>query len=213
MAYFILGMFCYTLIGMIGLNYIDINFSFLFLLVFPTIVILELFRKENPSWKRIGGYLTGILYVAVPFALLNALFLMPGQVNYTVAIIFGLLVIIWTSDVFAYLIGSKIGKHRLFERISPKKSWEGSFGGLIFALIAAYVLSLFFKELTMIEWLIMAVIIVITGTLGDLSESFLKRQAGVKDSGNILPGHGGLLDRFDATLFATPFVLVYINLI
>lgn len=212
-AYFLLGMFCYTLIGLIGLGYLEIGFAFLMVLVFPMVIILELFRKENPSWKRIGSYLTGIFYVAIPFGLISGLFLLPGQADYSIAIVFGLFIIIWASDVFAYLVGSMIGKHRLFERISPKKSWEGSFGGLVFALIAAYFLSMFFKELSLVHWLVMAVIIVVTGTLGDLSESFLKRQAGVKDSGTIFPGHGGVLDRFDATIFATPFVLVYVNLI
>jgi phosphatidate cytidylyltransferase len=212
-AYYSLGMITYVLIGLIGLGYIEIGFAFLLLLIFPTVVISELFRKHNPSWKRIGSYMSGIFYIAVPFGLLNALFLLPGHAQYTVSILFGMFVIIWASDVFAYLSGSMFGKTKLFERISPKKTWEGSIGGLIFALVAAYILSLFFKELTLAEWLVMAVIIVVTGTLGDLTESMLKREAGVKDSGNILPGHGGILDRFDATLFATPFTLVYINLI
>ena len=212
-TYLGLGMFCYILVGLIGLGYIDIRFAFLLLLLFPILVILELFRKDNPSWKRIGSYLTGFFYVAIPFGLINALFFLPGHLTHSIAIVFGMFVIIWASDVFAYLVGSKLGKNKLFERISPNKSWEGSIGGLVFALLAAYVLSLFFKELNLVQWLIMAVLLVIVGTLGDLSESMLKRQAGVKDSGNIFPGHGGVLDRFDSIIFSTPFVLVYINLI
>jgi phosphatidate cytidylyltransferase len=105
------------------------------------------------------------------------------------------------------------GRHRLFERISPKKSWEGSVGGFIFGLFAAYLLSLYFQEFDLMSWLIIAAIIMIFGTFGDLAESMIKRSLKIKDSGSILPGHGGLLDRFDAVLLAAPPVLVYINMI
>ncbi len=212
-AYYLFGMLIYSLVGLIGLGYVDIIFSYLLLLLFPVTIILELFRKENPGWRRIGIYYTGWFYVAIPFGLLCTLFLTPASENYFIGILIGLFVIIWSSDVFAYLTGSMIGKHKLFERLSPKKTWEGSIGGLLFALLAAYILSIIYNQLSLVEWMILAVIIVIAGTLGDLSESFLKRQAGVKDSGKLLPGHGGILDRFDATLFATPFVFVYVNLI
>ncbi len=210
--YYILGMFFYFLVALIGLGLIDIRYAYLILLLLPVIIIFELFRKEGAGWNRIGIYFTGFFYVSLPFGLLNALFVLPDRGEYVIGILIGMFVIVWSSDIFAYLTGSMFGKHRLFERISPKKSWEGSIGGLVFALLAAYVLSLFFTELSLTRWLILAVIIVITGTLGDLSESFLKRKAGVKDSGNIFPGHGGVLDRFDATLFAVPFVFFYINL-
>jgi len=211
-AFYVLGMFVYILTGLIGLGLVDIRYAYLILLVFPLTIICELFRKKDASWNRIGACFTAFFYVALPFGLLNALFVLPDREGYHTGILIGTFVIVWSSDIFAYLAGSMFGKHRLFERISPKKSWEGSIGGLLFALLAAYILSLFFNELSLTRWLIMAIIIVITGTLGDLSESFLKRKAGVKDSGNIFPGHGGVLDRFDATLFAVPFVFVYINL-
>ena len=128
-------------------------------------------------------------------------------------LLIAVLVIIWCNDILAYLTGSFFGKHRLFERISPKKTWEGFAGGLIMALVAAFILSLFSSTLSVIEWLILALIIVLTATIGDLSESMLKRYAGVKDSGNLMPGHGGILDRFDAVLFATPFVFIYFKLL
>jgi len=210
--YYVLGMFVYSLVGLIGLGLVDIRYVYPILLVFPLTIICELFRKKDASWKRTGVYFTAFFYVAIPFGLLNALFFVPDRDESLIGILIGMFVIVWSSDIFAYLTGSMFGKHRLFERISPKKSWEGSIGGLLFALLAAYILSLFFKELSLTRWMIMAVIIVITGILGDLSESFLKRKAQVKDSGNIFPGHGGVLDRFDATLFAVPFVFVYINL-
>ena len=210
--YFIFGLFNYSVTGLIGLGYVDIRFAYLIILTFPVVIVLELFNKSESSWKRIGIYLTGWMYISIPFGLMNALFLTPQVEGYFTGFLIGLFIIIWSSDVFAYLVGSAIGKHRLFERVSPKKSWEGSVGGLIFALVAAYIMSLMYTQIGLINWFIIAIIIVITGTFGDLVESMLKREAGVKDSGTILPGHGGVLDRFDATIFAVPFVFVYVNL-
>ena len=211
--YYLFGILLYIIIGLIGLGYLDIRFAYFLLLMFPLTIVFELFRKTDASWLRIGSYFTGFVFVAIPFGLMNALYFIPGFEGFSTAILIGLFVLVWTSDVFAYLTGSMFGKHRLFERISPKKSWEGSIGGFIFALIAAYILSLFYTQIGIVNWLILAVIIVVTGTLGDLCASLLKRLAGVKDTGTFFPGHGGVLDRFDATIFATPFVFVYINLI
>ena len=119
---------------------------------------------------------------------------------------------LWANDTGAYLIGTAIGKHRLFERISPKKSWEGSIGGFIISMIAAFLFSIFYTKLNIYEWFIFAALISVSGTYGDLTESILKRKIGVKDSGNILPGHGGLLDRFDSSLFAAPVIYSYLIL-
>jgi len=210
--YFLFGMFNYVIVGLIGLGYLDIRFAYLTILTFPVTILFGLFKRTTHVWKTVGVQFTGWLYLSIPFGLMNALFLSPVVDGYFIGLILGLFMIIWTSDVFAYLVGSAIGKHRLFERISPKKSWEGSLGGLVFALVAAYILSLFFTQISLVDWMILAVIIVVTGTFGDLAESMLKREAGVKDSGTILPGHGGILDRFDATIFAVPFVFVYVNL-
>jgi len=210
--FYIIGLLIYVVTSLIGLGYIDIRFAWLLFLIFPITFIFELFRTEQ-STKRIGSYFSGWLYVSIPFGLLVSLYLIPQREGYFPGIIIGLFTIIWSSDVFAYLVGSLFGKTRLFERISPNKSWEGSIGGLLFALLAAYILSLIYTELNLIQWLILAVLIVITGSLGDLVESMLKRIAGVKDTGTLLPGHGGVLDRFDATIFAAPFVFVYVNLI
>ena len=196
-----------------GLGYLDLRFAYIILLIFFLTFIIELFRKHNASRERIGTWFMGFIYIALPFGLMNSLFVTGNIEGFRTDILIGLFIIIWSSDVFAYLVGSWIGKHKLFERISPKKSWEGSIGGLVFALLAAYILSLIYPNLTLPEWFTFAVIVVVTGALGDLIESMLKRQAGVKDSGTLLPGHGGVLDRFDAVIFATPFVFVYINLI
>jgi phosphatidate cytidylyltransferase len=126
--------------------------------------------------------------------------------------VIGYLVILWLNDTGAYFIGSLLGKHRLFERISPKKSWEGSIGGAALSLITAWAVSLVFTDISLWKWLVMAGIISITGTLGDLVESMLKRSLDVKDSGSLLPGHGGILDRFDAVFLSVPFVFVFLSL-
>jgi phosphatidate cytidylyltransferase len=120
---------------------------------------------------------------------------------------------LWASDTGAYLFGMKLGKTKLFERHSPKKSWEGFFGGVLTSVLVSYIISLFFTELSPFVLGGMAVLIVSFGTLGDLVESMLKRSLDVKDSGNILPGHGGFLDRFDGLLIAAPIVYVYLYLI
>ena len=123
------------------------------------------------------------------------------------------LLMLWASDTGAYLFGRKLGKTKLFERHSPKKSWEGFFGGVFTSVLVAFIISLFFKEISSLVWIGMAVLVVTFGTLGDLVESMLKRSLNVKDSGNILPGHGGILDRFDGLLIAAPVVFTYLYLV
>jgi len=180
------------------------------------IFIVELYRKKEHPFQNIAITITGIIYLTLPVLLIIkiAFGLTPGDaVPYHGGVIMGCILLIWASDTGAYMIGSKFGKHRLFERISPKKSWEGFFGGMLVALLAAWLDSIWFPVLTLMEWMIISVIVVVTGTLGDLVESMLKRSIGVKDSGNILPGHGGILDRFDALLISIPFVFFYLFLI
>ena len=161
---------------------------------------LTLFQKYIAAIFYIGGgciFLTMIPYHSEQFAKL---------------LIVGVFVLIWVNDSFAYLVGKTLGKHKLFPKISPKKTIEGSLGGLIFALIAAYIISTFEPILTRLEWMVLAVVIVIMGNLGDLLESKFKRVAGVKDSGAILPGHGGILDRLDSLVFAAPFAYLILIL-
>ncbi len=124
----------------------------------------------------------------------------------------GIFILIWVNDSFAYLVGSSIGRRKLFPSVSPKKTVEGTLGGFIFTLVAAYILSLYEPILKSAEWIILATVIVIMGSLGDLIESKLKRLAGVKDSGAILPGHGGMLDRLDSLIFAAPFAYLVLNI-
>lgn len=211
--YYIFGIIIYAIIGLSGLGYIDVRFSAIIFVIFFIQIAIELFRKNDPNWRNIATYLTGYIYISVPFGLMNSLFYSGAIDQPQIGILIGMFVLIWTSDVFAYLTGSLIGKHKLHERISPKKTWEGSMGGLFFALLAAYILSILVPQLNLVEWMALTIIIVISGTIGDLAESLLKRNAGVKDSGTIFPGHGGVLDRFDAVIFATPMVFVFINLI
>ena len=181
------------------------------LLVF-IVPIRELYRTDSDSAiPNIATTLLGIVYVALPFGLMNFMFRYKGE--NTFHLLLGMFVILWTADTFAYLVGSRIGKNRLFERVSPKKSWEGSVGGMIASLIAAFIFSLYFKELTLALWLGYALLIVVAGTYGDLIESMFKRSLNIKDSGNILPGHGGILDRFDAVFIAVPAAILYLMFI
>lgn len=210
----IAGSMVYIIIALISWQLIGYKFLCAALLIPPLIFIIELYRKSESPIQNIALTLLGILYISLPFALLNIFLnpqLIPGE--YHPGILIGFFVIIWCNDSFAYLTGITFGRHRLFERISPKKSWEGSIGGFFFGLLAAYFLSLYFQEFDLTNWLIIAAIIMIFGTFGDLAESMIKRSLKIKDSGNILPGHGGLLDRFDAVIMAAPPVLIYINMI
>lgn len=209
--YYFFGILIYIIIGLSGIGYIDVRYNAIIFVILFIQIAIELYR-DNPQWRHITSLITGYIYIAVPFGLMNSLFYSGAIDIPQVGVLIGMFVLIWTSDVFAYLTGSMLGKHKLMERISPKKTWEGSFGGLFFALVAAYLLSLFVTQFNLVQWLLLAIVIVISGTLGDLVESMLKRNAGVKDSGTIFPGHGGVLDRFDAVIFATPMVFVFINL-
>ncbi|HBH23032.1 MAG TPA: phosphatidate cytidylyltransferase, partial [Cytophagales bacterium] len=127
-------------------------------------------------------------------------------------LIIGIFILIWVNDSFAFLVGKNLGKNKLFPSVSPKKTIEGFVGGFVFALIAAFILSRYNNDLSVWQWFILAIVVVITGTVGDLIESKFKRMAGVKDSGAILPGHGGLLDRLDSLVFAAPFAYLTLQI-
>ena len=177
-------------------------------------MITELYlKKKNPTGNCAYSMLSQ-LYVALPFALLNVLAFQnspeTSSVTYNPILPLSIFVFIWLSDTGAYCVGSLIGKHRLFERISPKKSWEGSIGGGIFSIASSLGFAHFFPFMPGWQWVGLAIVVVIFGTWGDLTESLMKRQLGIKDSGNILPGHGGMLDRFDSALMAIPAAVVYL---
>jgi len=175
----------------------------------------EIYRNKQNPFQNIGYTLIGIIYTVMPFALwVNFI---KGYSNNTGAynphLLLGFFFLLWTNDTGAYLVGRSIGKHKLWERVSPKKTWEGFFGGLILSIGVGYIISMFYPELHYILWMIMAVIVSCAGTMGDLVESAFKRSIDAKDSGSILPGHGGILDRFDGVFLSTPFVLVLLQLV
>jgi len=186
-----------------------------FLLIFAgffIFAIAELFRKQaNPS-NAFNNFM-GVIYIAGTLSTANYLVFNKtagNAVPYQFELILSIFVIIWLNDTMAYLIGKRTGKHKLMQRVSPKKTWEGTLAGLVFACISSITLSFFLIPLNMTEAGILGIIIAIAANFGDLFESAIKRIAGRKDSGTLLPGHGGLLDRFDAALFAIPFSFFYL---
>ena len=185
-----------------------------YLLLLLYLMITELYLKKSNPLGNWAFSMLSQLYIALPFALLNVLAFhndaAVSSVAYNPILPLSVFVFIWLSDTGAYCVGSLIGKHRLFERISPKKSWEGSIGGGIFSIASSLVFAHFFPFLSVAAWMGLALTVVVFGTWGDLTESLMKRQLGIKDSGNILPGHGGMLDRFDSALMAIPAAVVYL---
>jgi len=175
----------------------------------------ELYRNKQNPFQNIAITILGIIYIVIPFALwvgfLSGYSADMGK--YNPRLLLGFFFLLWTNDTGAYLVGMSMGKHKLWERISPKKTWEGFFGGLLLSIIVGYVISLFYPELHYVLWMVMAAIISCAGTIGDLVESAFKRSINAKDSGSILPGHGGILDRFDGVFLSTPFVLVLLQLV
>jgi phosphatidate cytidylyltransferase len=209
-----LGISLFTISFFIADKLLDFKYFIYLVPLFLLVFFIELYRKHPQPFSNISYTFLGIIYLALPFSLLNFLvFNSFTGFQFNPKIVLGYIFIIWMNDTGAYLVGVKFGKTRLFERISPKKSWEGSIGGIVFALITGYIISLYFKELALIHWLIIVVLTVISGTLGDLVESMFKRSIEIKDSGSILPGHGGILDRFDSILLSSPIIFFYLQLI
>ncbi len=182
-----------------------------YLAYFFFLFISELYKEKDASILNIALALFGHLYISVPFAMLIWFGFLHSEI-YSPVLILALFACIWINDSGAYMVGVKLGRHRLFERISPKKSWEGFFGGVIFALLGSLFFAYFSDILTVWQWMGFAFVISISATYGDLFESMLKRSLKIKDSGNILPGHGGILDRFDAPLLAIPAAAAYLIL-
>lgn len=183
----------------------------IYLLLLFIIFISQLYQKKEDPIKCLAYSIFGQVYIAGSLALLSYLARPFFEDTYQSIYILAIFVFIWVNDSFAYLTGMAFGKHRLFERISPKKSWEGFIGGAIFS-IASSLLFYYFSvsSLNMYQWMGFAAVTVACGTWGDLFESLIKRTLGVKDSGNMIPGHGGILDRMDSTLLAIPAVAIYL---
>jgi len=177
------------------------------------VLIIEIYRNKDNPFISTALLTLGWLYIAIPYSL--AAYLAFPEANhhqYTPGILLGLLTLIWLNDTGAYVVGMLFGKHRLFERISPRKSWEGAAGGTVFTLLLGYFLNHFTPYLSRFDWIVLSIIVSVFGIYGDLFESLLKRNIGVKDSGNLLPGHGGLLDRMDSLLFIIPASCAYLML-
>lgn len=196
-------------------HFLEMDNKYLLLLI-PlvfSVFLFELYRKDKTPFTNISYTFTGFIYVTVPFCFYYSLGFLQDWNIYNFHLPLAFLLMLWASDTGAYLFGRKLGAHKLFERHSPKKTWEGFFGGMFTSVLVSFIVSYFFKEISPLIWAGMAVIIVSFGTLGDLVESMLKRSLDAKDSGSLLPGHGGLLDRFDGLLIAAPLVYAYLYLL
>ncbi|HEV7348162.1 phosphatidate cytidylyltransferase [Telluribacter sp.] len=175
------------------------------------IFFIKLYKRNDlKPFTNIGFTFLGLIYVALPFSLIIAVAMRGGIYNHE--IILGSLLLLWATDIGAYFAGTKFGRRKLFERVSPKKSWEGAVGGAIFAAFVAFGLGLYFHTYEPWKWYCIGAIIVVTGTYGDLVESLFKRSIAIKDSGSSIPGHGGFLDRFDGLLLSAPFIVTFIKI-
>ena len=222
----IFGSALYVLITLIS-NYdstksIDIQSLDIILLATTLLISLKcivfLFDNKTHKISNLSKYLYLLGYITLPFIFITKISF--GIKDYNPKIIIGLFILIWTNDTFAYIVGKSIGKYKLFEKISPKKTIEGFFGGLIFAIFAGYLISIYlikpseqFRDKSILIWTIIAAIVGVVGTIGDLIESKFKRVAGVKDSGKIMPGHGGVLDRLDSVIFVAPFIFLFYKIL
>ncbi len=218
-----------------AIDFIQARYFIVFIPIFVLFFINELYLYHKRPFTSLAYSFIGLIYIAVPFSLLNY-FVFRNNINisdltdisnyeylinqnlfnsqkiyYTPYLILGFFSLIWLYDTFAYIVGILIGKHRLFERISPKKSWEGAIGGAVITIGLSTLFPYFLPILKWNQWLIFSILIVIFSTYGDLIESLFKRSLNIKDSGKILPGHGGILDRFDSVLIASPIAFIYLQ--
>lgn len=232
-----IGILIFTVNFLFAIDFISNEFFFIFIPLLLIVFINELYVNNRRPFSNIAYTYLGIIYIALPLSLWNFMVMQTGdlpedmvqtraifdpinfmlqpsyKIHYQPGILLGFFLLTWANDTGAYLIGVPFGRRKLFKRISPKKTWEGFFGGAIITLMAAYPVFLIFPDLTFINWLVIGAIIIVMGTFGDLVESMYKRSLGVKDTGKILPGHGGILDRFDTLLLSSPVVFTYLELI
>lgn len=206
------GMMVFVLSFFIERGDLSSRYYFMLFPIASLVYMIKLYKKfERKPFTNIAFTFLGIFYVAVPFALLNIAAFENG--NYNFEIMIGCLLLLWATDTGAYFAGTFFGKRKLFERISPKKSWEGAVGGAILAMAFAIGIGYFFQTLALWQWICISAIIIVGGIYGDLVESLLKRSIEIKDSGDTLPGHGGFLDRFDGLLISAPFIVAFLELL
>ena len=219
-------LFCYSILSnsVLGLCFpVEKLLPFIYVAIF-LVFIIALFDQNQHTLLNISFTLAGLVYAVMPFMILVNIacidkayaFNHPtgnyfsDMAPYNFHYLLGIILLIWASDVCAYLVGSLIGKNKLYERISPGKTWEGTIGATILTICSSFIIAQWFPELALKHWIAISILVSVFGTIGDLVESMLKRQANVKDSGKIMPGHGGILDRFDSLLFVSPFIYAYL---
>ena len=185
---------------------------FLFITIFCSFAWILLAKKEEVV-SQLGKIFLSVIYIVVPFVLMAQIPFLNSNFKYASTVILGVFILIWTNDTFAYLVGKNFGKIKLLKEISPNKTVEGFIGGMIGCFIISYFIAQYFTVLSLTQWIVIAALVSVFGVLGDLIESMFKRQAGVKDSSNLIPGHGGFLDRFDSAIFAAPFIFIYLQIV
>lgn len=215
----ITGITAYTISTLVAARIIDRMFFLMLIPMLYVVMVIELYRKVEKPFDSLAHTYFSILYTVIPFSMIPfSAFYREGlgsiinqsMISFSPGIIIGFFILLWTNDTAAYLVGITLGRHRLFERISPKKSWEGFIGGVLVTAVMGYLISGWLGVVGKGGWVVIAVIVSVAGTYGDLIESMLKRSIGVKDSGTIMPGHGGFLDRFDSVVISFPLVYLYI---
>ncbi len=209
-------------LSFLNFNYLAITiknaelYKNLIIILFPFLILIKaLFSKNQKPINDCIYTVIAIFYATIPFALLHQFVIFKNELidDYQPLTLVGIIFLIWSNDTFAYLGGSLFGRHKMIERISPGKTWEGTIFGVLITFGISFLIKLYLIKTESNIWLILGIIVPILSTIGDLVESMLKRQAGIKDSGNIMPGHGGILDRFDSLIFVSPFVYVLFKIL
>jgi phosphatidate cytidylyltransferase len=207
----LLGMVLYGGTFLVVTGYLKRSIYIFFIALVFVLFLIELFQAYDKPFERTAFAFLAIIYVALPYSLLHYIVMKNGAYDYK--IILGILLMLWANDTGGYFGGRFLGKHKLYERISPKKTWEGSVSGAVLSFIIAGCVYYFANSFSLVTWFGLSLIIVVAGSLGDLVESQLKRSLSIKDSGSSLPGHGGFLDRFDGLIVSIPFIAAYFELL
>lgn len=205
------GAFIFAGIGLHYVLHIDSKWLLVIIPVVGSIFIAELYKQSDTPFTNIGYTILGLAYAIAPFSFFFGLAFIKGSYSNHFPLVF--LLLLWSNDTGAYVVGRSFGKSKLFERHSPKKTWEGFIGGTLFTIGISILIAHYFDDITWRQWASVAILISCFGTMGDLVESMLKRSLNAKDSGSLLPGHGGLLDRFDGLFLSAPIVFAYLYLI